>query len=122
MNILKVTGKFLGHSAVETVGKNNTKVRKIWIDMTTNPEYKNTPQFEMVGDKVVLSEGLKKDDNIVLSFNLSGRKWEKEDGRKGVSNSLNVYKIEKMTTESVATANLPVATPDAQAAGDDLPF
>lgn len=74
MNILKVTGKFLGHSTVETVGKNNIKVRKIWIDMTTNPEYKNTPQFEMVGDKVVLSEDLKKGDNIVLSFNLSGRK------------------------------------------------
>lgn len=119
MNILKVTGKYLGHSAIEVVGKNGTKVRKMWIDCTTNPEYPNTPQFELIGDKVALTENLKVNDNLVLSFNLNGRKWEK-DGKKGVANSMNVYKIETMTIESAATVNLPVTA--ASDTGEDLPW
>ena len=67
---LVVTGKFLGASKTETVGQNNYTVRKFWIDITTNPDYPNTPEFQLKGDKVALVDNLQVGQMLQVKFNL----------------------------------------------------
>ncbi|MFN0048196.1 MAG: DUF3127 domain-containing protein [Cytophagales bacterium] len=120
MNQFKITGKFLGHSLIKEIGEKKTKVRNFWLDITTDANYPNTPQFDLIGDKCVLTDNIKAGDQIVLSFNINGRKWEKE-GKKGVNINLGVYKIEKMVLESTAFVPQTNGTNNEQIV-DDLPF
>lgn len=114
--MLTVTGKFLGHSAANQVTE-KLVVRRFWVDITDKPEYPNTPEFQLINDKVNLTEPLKPGDNVEVSFSLSGRKWEK-DGKKGVNTNLNAYAIQRVVKQSV----IPPTTPATAGNDDDLPF
>ncbi|WP_421830256.1 DUF3127 domain-containing protein [Larkinella sp.] len=134
-----ITGKFLGASAIKYVGENNYAVRSFWIDITTNPDFPNTPEFQLKGDKVNLVNELRKGQSVVIKYNLDGRKYDKtaEGGRKGVTTNLNAWRIEVVQTQSAATvttapqaavpnrtAGLPQPAPVGMgnAADDDIPF
>lgn len=107
---LAVTGKFLGASATETVGQNGFLVRKFYLDITTNPEWPNTPEFQLKGDKVNLVDNLQKGQTIQVKFNIDGRKYEnKESGKKGVITNLSAWKIEVVQMQSAAA--VPAGTP-----------
>ena len=134
-----VTGKYLGTGKVKEVGQNGYTVRSFWIDITTNPEYPNTPEFQLKGDKVNLVNDLKPGQTIVVKYNLDGRKYDKtaDGGKKGVVTNLNAWRIEVVQTQSAAavaglpqtpvpnrTAGLPQPAPAGMgnAADDDIPF
>ncbi|MDR6195943.1 DUF3127 domain-containing protein [Siphonobacter sp. SORGH_AS_0500] len=116
-----VTGKFLGAGTTREVGQNGFLVRSFWVDITTNPEYPNTPEFQLKGDKVALVDNLTKGQQIKVSYNLNGRKVKGRDGNEIVITNLDAWRIEVINTTSAATINTPKAEPVA-AGGDDLPF
>ena len=103
---LVVTGKFLGAKATQFVGQNNYAVRLFYLDMTENPEYPNTPEFRLSGDKVNLVDNLQPGQQIQVKFNLDGRKYDKtaEGGKKGVIVNLNAWQINVIQTTSAAHA------------------
>lgn len=107
-NSLTVTGKFLAANATQFVGQNNYAVRSFYVDLTENPEYSNTPEFQLSGDKVNLADNLQKGQEIQVSFNLDGRKYtSKQTGKQGVVTNLRAWKINVITTQSAATAPAP---------------
>lgn len=107
-NNLTVTGKFLGAKATEFVGQNNYAIRTFYVDLTEKPEYPNTPEFQLSGDKVNLVDNLQPGQQIEVSFNLDGRKYtSKQTGKQGVVTNLRAWKINLITTQSAATAPAP---------------
>ena len=135
-----ITGKFLGAGPIKYVGENNYAVRSFWIDITTNPDFPNTPELQLKGDKVNLVNELRKGQAVVIKYNLDGRKYDKtaEGGRKGVITNLNAWRIEVVQTQSAATVATPpqaapalrpagmpqaaTASPSFQEEDNDLPF
>jgi hypothetical protein len=127
---LSITGKFLGASARREVGTNKTPVRDFWIDCTTNPDWPNTPQFELKGEeKCALADGLAKGQEVEVFFNLEGRKWEK-DGKRGVYNTVRAWRIVVVERTNAVNANRPAApasvvpgpAPITAGQEEDLPF
>jgi hypothetical protein len=106
---LVVTGKFLGAKPTQLVGQNNYAVRPFYLDLTDNPEYPNTPEFQLKGDKVNLVDNLTKGQMVQVKFNIDGRKYTNREGRDGVITNLNVWKIEVVQMQSAAVAPAPRA-------------
>ncbi|GAB3803359.1 hypothetical protein GCM10028819_33140 [Spirosoma humi] len=115
-NELTVTGKFLGAKATESLGQNNFLVRKLYVDLTDNPDFPNTPELQLTGDKVNLVDNLVKGQLIQVKFRLDGRKVKTRDDKEMVITNLRVYKIDVVTTQSAA-----VAAPQAQAPARQTP-
>ena len=115
-NELTVTGKFLGAKPTESLGQNNFLVRKLYVDLTDNPDYPNTPEFQLTGDKVNLVDNLVKGQMIQVKFRIDGRKVTSREGKDMVITNLRVYKIDVVTTQSAA-----VAAPQAQAPARQTP-
>ena len=117
---LVVTGKFLGASKIETVGQSNFTVRRFWIDITTNPDWPNTPEFQLKGDKVNLVDNLQAGQLVQVKFNLDGRKYDNTEkgGKKGVITNNNAWKIDvvQMQSAAVAGSGQPPARPAGPAA------
>ena len=109
-----ITGKFLGASKIETVGQNGFLVRKFYVDITTNPEWPNTPEIKLKGDKVNLVDNLQKGQTIQVKLNIDGRKYDNTEkgGKKGVITELIAWKIDVVQMQSAAVAP---ARPVAQA-------
>lgn len=115
---LVVTGKFLGATPTEAVGEKGFLVRKFYVDMTTNPEWPNTPEFKLKGDKVNLVDNLTKGQTIQVKFNLDGRKFEnKTTGKKGVITELAAWKIDVVQMQSAAVAPVRPTAPVAAMSG-----
>lgn len=120
---LSIEGKFLGASAVRKVGVNQTPARSFWLDITDNPEYPNTPEFQLWGDKVILVDNIEKGTRLSVSFNLKGNKYTKQDGTSAVATNLQAWKIEMIQKTSAALAGQSFETPPiAEGSSDDLPF
>lgn len=92
-------------------------------------------KFQTLQDKCSLLDGLNLNDQVKVSFNLRGRKWEK-DGQTSYFTNLDAWKIENEQLTSI-TPNTPgnqnsvmsdtdtpfPADPPADDSGfDDLPF
>jgi hypothetical protein len=72
-------------------------------------------KFQAVQDKCSLLDGLNVNDQVKVSFNLRGRKWEK-DGQTSYFTNLDAWKIEN----EQSTSNNPI-TPGNQEQHMDLP-
>jgi len=141
-NELTVTGKYLGAKATEAVGQNNFLVRKLYVDLTENPDYPNTPEFQLTGDKVTLVDNLVKGQTIQVKFRVEGRKVTGRDGKEMVITNLKVWKIDVVQMQSAAVAQPQTQAPvrpapapamamagpgqylnqSSEAGKDDLPF
>ena len=121
---LKLTGKFLGAGKTQHFGANNFPVRKLWLDTTDNPDYPNTPEFQVAGKAVEKLEGvlssLQQDDVITVYFNVNGKKVTK-DGRSFVITNLSIWRID-VETAAEPFQPAPVVNSPEQEEPDDLPF
>jgi hypothetical protein len=108
---LVITGKFLGAKETQLVGQNNYAIRSFYLDLTDNPDYPNTPEFQLKGDKVNLVDNLQKGQTIQVKFNIDGRKYDSTDrgGKKGVITNLTAWKIDVVQMQSAAVTPAPAA-------------
>ena len=122
---LTIKGSYIAAQQVAyTTGKGEIgHITKFWCDIDKDSPFPSMAEFQFFGDKLNVSN-LKKGDEIEVSFNISGRKWEK-DGRKGFIQSLNAWKIEQAAQRPAPMPqSAPAfvgATPE-QSKPDDLPF
>jgi hypothetical protein len=96
-------------------------------------EFVDFVKFQTTQDKCSLLDQYSVDDMVKVSFNLRGRKWEKE-GQISYFTNLEAWRIEKMDSEiSGSTSDSQSITPDQDApfpseppevdpGNDDLPF
>ena len=123
-NSATISGKFLGTGPIKTVGQNNRQIRSFWVDLTDNPDYPNTPEFQLWGDKVYLTESIQKGQTIEVKFNLSGRKFKNQQGKEGIITNLDAWQINVVQVQSAAARPVqtpPAGTPARSAAPQPLP-
>jgi len=129
MNEVKLRGKFLAASEIKEVGSNATKIRQFWIDVSEDPQYPNTPELQLINDKCLLVDNLKKGDEIEVSARLKGRRGVDKEGTERVYTNIDAWRIMKIDRTSAAFAEGgnastegTFAAPTPIAPGKGLPF
>lgn len=85
----------------------------------TGYEFVDFIKFQSTQDKCSLLDQFNIDDTVKVSFNLRGRKWEK-DGQVSFFTNLEAWRIEKLSNESGEPASeIPIANSEP---GQDAPF
>src|SRR5690554_4999997 len=89
-----------------------------------NSEWNDFVKFQLTQDRCPLIDSFQLGDSIKVSFNLRGRKWEK-DGKVNYFTNLEAWRIESAAGGNSAPATPPpfeeTEIPPADA-GDNLPF
>ena len=100
---------------------------------STGFEFVDFIKFQSTQDKCSMLDDFHIDDTIKVSFNLRGRKWEK-DGQVSYFTNLEAWRIEKLLNESAESAApvqddkhsqdtpFPSNPPENDSGFDDLPF
>ncbi|RXQ97521.1 DUF3127 domain-containing protein [Ancylomarina salipaludis] len=94
----------------------------IEVENERNSEWNDFIKFQLTQDRCDLLETVSVNENIKVSFNIKGRKWEK-DGKVNYFSNLEAWRIEKMQASATAempefnAADMPPAPEE-----DDLPF
>ena len=103
----------------------------------TGYEFVDFIKFQATQDKCSLLDQVNIDDEVKVSFNLKGRKWEK-DGQVSYFTNLEAWRIEKAQNDSNASSagssapgqdsfstqdpQIPTPPPEDNSGVDDLPF
>ena len=109
-------------------------VLEIKSNSATGYEFVDFIKFQSTQDKCALLDQVNIDDTVKVSFNLRGRKWEK-DGQVSYFTNLEAWRIEKLSNEtSEPTSETPIVNsksgdapfpsnpPENDSGFDDLPF
>ena len=109
-------------------------VLEVKSNSATGYEFVDFIKFQSTQDKCALLEQVNIDDTVKVSFNLRGRKWEK-DGQVSYFTNLEAWRIEKLSSESgeptsespienseSSDAPFPASPPENDSGFDDLPF
>ena len=87
--------------------------------------FNNVILFQLGNDKCAAIDPFEKGMEVKVSFNLRGRKWEK-DGRSGYATNMEAWKVELVSTGNAPTASftppIPAENDMATPGNDDLPF
>jgi len=96
-------------------------------------EFVDFVKFQTTQDKCSLLDQFTIDDTVKVSFNLRGRKWEKE-GQTSYFTNLEAWRIEKVQNDVSGSSNdsadntpdldapFPTEPPELDPGNDDLPF
>ena len=91
----------------------------IEVENERNSDWNDFVKFQLTQDRVDLIEVIQLGDEIKVSFNIKGRKWEK-DGKTNYFSNLEVWRIEAIKTKDVqGHDNIPEPTVSDI---DDIPF
>jgi hypothetical protein len=110
----------------DTVNISDTfKKREFVIEKKEN-DFIDYVKFQVTQDRVSMLDDFKVDDEVKVTFNIRGNRWER-DGNVNYFTNLGAWRIEKLsgTPESGIDAPFPEANdmPDEPgSAEDDLPF
>ncbi|NOU59767.1 DUF3127 domain-containing protein [Marinifilum caeruleilacunae] len=95
----------------------------IEVENERNSEWNDFIKFQLTQDRCDLLEPISLNEEIKVSFNIRGRKWEK-DGKVNYFSNLEAWRIEKVQAEA-AIPEMPEFTADDVPPApeeDDLPF
>jgi len=93
--------------------------------------YPQDISFQLTQDKCSLADGIQVNDQIEVSFNLRGREWTSPQGEVKYFNTLEAWRLEKMSASAPSHAPSPMDIPSNTATvanlsndaeDDDLPF
>ncbi len=133
----ETTGKLIEISATTAIN-DKFKKREFVIELSETKngfDFKDFVKFQVTQDKCSLPDSYKVGDTVKVSFNLRGRKWEK-DGVVSYFTNLEAWKMESIGSGSRPASNDNSGFPDASQAPlaenkeftasaeelDDLPF
>ena len=126
--IMEIQGKIKMIDETKTFGSNGFRKREMVV--TTEEQYPQHLMIEFVQDKTDLLNPFKEGDSVKVSINLRGREWVNPQGETKYFNSIQGWRIEKLTSENEAHEMPPVPPMDAfepaselnEEDHDDLPF
>jgi len=89
-------------------------------------DFKDFIKFQLTQDKCNLIDSLQPNDEIKVSFNIRGNKWEKE-GKTNYFTNLDAWRIEKVQGKNQSMNDESIPTPSIEdmpmeEETDDLPF
>lgn len=92
------------------------------VETNGGVEIRNQVKFQLTQDRCALLDMVEKGDDLKISFNIRGRRWEKE-GRVNYFTNLEAWRIEKLTEATPDSQAPPPGTEDLPPEEeDDLPF
>lgn len=110
-------------------GQNGFTKREFVIKLSgegENPDYPNYVALELIKDKCALMDHYNLGDEVVATFNLSGRLWNAPGKPEKCFTSLQAWKVDAAGNGMAAPAqsfdNNAFAAPSAPAFDDDVPF
>ena len=120
MSSYEIKGKLVSRED-EVQISTSFKKREFVIEVANekNSDWNDFIKFQLTQDKCDLISKLKQGDEINVSFNVRGRKWEK-DGKVNFFNSLECWKLEVINTSQQPAGTIEDLTPPDPS--DDLPF
>ena len=74
------------------------KKQEFVIEFAENPEYPELIKFETIQDKCGLIDKFEIQTELMVSFNLKGRKWDDPKGGAKYFNTLQAWKISKLSS------------------------
>jgi len=100
------------------------KKRELIVEYIENPQYPEYLKFEAIQDRCNLLDNLRVGDDIEVFFNLKGRPWTDQTGKKSSFNSLQLWKVNVLSGANNNTAPEYAPQVDISSAPDedDLPF
>lgn len=118
------------HSIGETTeyGKNGFTKREFVLKLTgpdENPKYPNHIALELIKDKCSLMDAYNIGDELKVTFNLSGRLWQGNEGPEKCFTSLQAWRIEAAGVEGgdhMGGSQMQGQYDDSTFSGDDIPF
>ena len=125
---MEVQGKVKMIGETQTFGSNGFRKRELVV--TTEEQYPQDLLVEFIQDKCDILNSYKVGESVKVDINLRGREWESPQGEIKYFNSIQGWRIEKLSSQE-ADANIP-PVPPAEAfepaddvndnEPDDLPF
>ena len=91
------------------------KKRQFVVESSENSMYKEYISFDLVQDKCDILNAFNVGDNIKVSFNIRGREWQSSDGNLKYFNTLQAWRIDKVSQDNTRTDSHSIEE-------DDLPF
>ena len=126
---MEVSGKIKVINAEQQV---SASFKKRELVVTTDEQYPQHIMIEFTQDKCDLLNNYAPNESVKVSINLRGREWVNPQGETKYFNSIQGWRIERLATESPATAqqnpvmpvadSFPPATNFKEEEHDDLPF
>jgi len=124
---MEVAGKIKVLSETQTFGNNGFRKRECVV--TTDEQYPQMLMVEFIQDKCDLLNSFKVGDDVKININLRGREWINPEGVAKYFNSIQGWRIEKMSTDSASNVPpvdtmepFPAADSTSEGTADDLPF
>ena len=98
---MEITGKLV--EVFDTVQINDSfKKREFVVEFAESSQYPEFIKFELFQDKAELIDGYHVGEEVVVAFNLKGRKWNDPKGGVKYFNTLQAWRLSKKT-ESAAS-------------------
>ncbi|MDX9695343.1 MAG: DUF3127 domain-containing protein [Bacteroidales bacterium] len=124
----EITGKLIEKYAIVQVN-DRFKKREFVIESkesNNGMDFKDFIKFQLTQDKCNLIESIQTGEEIKVSFNIRGNKWEK-DGKTSYFNNLDAWRIEKSQGKNKALNEESIPAPSIEDMpiedeSDDLPF
>ena len=111
---MNVKGKVKVVKSTEMISE---KFSKREFVLTTNDTYPQDVLFQLTNDKCSLVDGVSVGDDLEVDFNLRGREWTNPQGEVKYFNSLEAWKVYKVSATKVDAMQ-----PNAGFDNDDLSF
>lgn len=105
--------------------------KRDFVVTDTSSMYPQDILFQAAQDKCSMLDGFGEQDQVEVSFNLRGREWTSPQGEVKYFNTLDAWRIEKLSGAGApyvpqnappAQSTAPSVTPAATDEEDDLPF
>ena len=125
---MDVSGKIKLINETKEYGNNGFRKREVVI--TTEEQYPQDLLIEFIQDKCDILNSYNVGDNAKIDINLRGREWESPQGEIKYFNSIQGWRIEKISVDDENSSIPPIAPTDGFADNedvgkeepDDLPF
>ena len=112
------------HSISETQNVTDTFSKREFI-VETQEEYKQYLQLQVIKDKCEVLNNYSVGQEVKVHLNVKGRLWTNKEGKEVAFNTLECWKIEKLTEAenvNVNEAKVFQTVEDLEVPADDLPF
>ncbi|MDH5365598.1 MAG: DUF3127 domain-containing protein [Cyclobacteriaceae bacterium] len=83
------------------------KKREFVLEFAENPQYPEFVKFEMIQDKCGLLDNYQVGNEITISFNLKGRKWNDPKGGVKYFNTLQAWRIQSGASQTQTSTPAP---------------
>ncbi|MEQ8552524.1 MAG: DUF3127 domain-containing protein [Cyclobacteriaceae bacterium] len=123
---MTIDGKLIEKSDTQEV-TGSFKKREFVVEYAENPQYPEFLKFELIQSNCQQLDGFNLGDEMTISFNLKGRKWNDPKGGVKYFNSLQAWRLDKKSEGSNSAPDMPPPPSDEWmkedfSSDEDLPF